>query len=268
MSETRDTSDTRLRPAPPSESLKQHMTRARSAWHAMRKRCLSPSSHAWHRYGGAGIRICPQWETFEQFLQDMGLPPTPGHWLGRKDVTGHYTPGNCLWTEPAAQQRRRKFCHQVHLKDGRVMTASEASRLPGMPGFWAVRNRLAQGFSLELPQPQRLYRTSRWINWQGETLPLPQWARRLGLRPQVLANRLRRMTLDAAMTPQVMREHRAIEWQGERLPLKVWASRLKLSTRTLRRRIASGMPLEQAMTPEPLKPIRRSFRESEPTTQE
>lgn len=183
--------------------------RARSAWYAMRKRCLNPKAHAWDRYGGAGITICPQWATFDQFLKDMGQPPTADHWLGRKDVKGHYTPSNCVWTLPDQQQRRRAFCHRVHLQDGSVLTAAEAARLPGMPKFWGVRNRLRRGYSLELPQPARVYRASKWITWQGQTLPTPEWARRLGVRPYVLWQRLSRgMPLAQAMTPGLMR-HRS-----------------------------------------------------------
>lgn len=183
--------------------------RARSAWYAMRKRCLNPKAHAWDRYGGAGITICPQWATFDQFLKDMGQPPTADHWLGRKDVKGHYTPSNCVWTLPDQQQRRRAFCHRVHLQDGSVLTAAEAARLPGMPKFWGVRNRMRRGYSLELPQPARVYRASKWITWQGQTLPTPEWARRLGVRPYVLWQRLSRgMPLAQAMTPGLMR-HRS-----------------------------------------------------------
>jgi hypothetical protein len=193
-----------------SQDLKQMtlLKRARSAWHAMRKRCLNPRSHAWSRYGGAGIAICPQWATFEQFQRDMGLPPTPSHWLGRKDVLGHYTPSNCIWTEPAQQQRRRAFCHRVHLQDGRVLTAAEVARLPGMPGFHGVRNRLNRGFSLELPQPKKLYLSSIWITWQGKTMPAPEWAKHLGITPSAFWARLRRwMPLEKAMSGP-MRIHR------------------------------------------------------------
>lgn len=265
MPATPDICATRSHEAPQCVCPATLMKRARSAWRAMRKRCLSPSSDAWHRYGGVGIKICPQWMVFEQFLRDMGLPPTPVHWLGRKDVAGHYTPGNCIWTDHASQQRRRQFCVQIPLKDGRTLTASEVARIPGMPGFAAIRNRWAQGFSLELPQPKRLYRKSRWVTWQGETLPLPQWAVRLGLTPQVLGNRIDRMPLAKAMTPQAMRIHRVIDWAGERLPLKVWAARLNLSARCLRLRIASGMPLAQAMTPGRLRPGPKKPQSAHPT---
>lgn len=112
------------KPKPPlaSEAL---IKRARSAWYAMRKRCLNPRSPAWGRYGGAGITICPQWATFDQFLKDMGQPPTADHWLGRKDVKGHYTPSNCVWTLPEQQQRRRAFCHGRELiKANQTMAAT------------------------------------------------------------------------------------------------------------------------------------------------
>lgn len=183
------------------------LRRARSAWHSMRKRCLNPRNHAWLRYGGCGIVICPQWGTFAQFLADMGLPPTPTSWLGRKDVTGHYTPANCLWTSQAEQQRRREFCHRVPLKNGQVLTAAEVARLPGMPGFQGVRNRHQRGFGLSPDQPKKLYRSSTWIHWQGTTLPTPEWARRLGIRPQALWHRLRRMPLELAMKPGPYRIH-------------------------------------------------------------
>lgn len=189
----------------------QLLKRARAAWYAMRKRCLNPKNHAWPRYGGAGIVICPQWGTFAQFLADMGPPPTPTAWLGRKDVKSHYTPANCVWTTPPEQQRRRAFCHRVPLKDGQVLTAAEVARLPGMPSFWGVRNRHQRGFGLSPDQPRKLYRTSTWIHWQGETLPSPEWARRLGIRPQALWHRLRRMPVDQAMKPGPYRVHKPKE---------------------------------------------------------
>ena len=184
------------------------MKRAKSAWRAMRRRCLEPTHPAWPIYGGVGTKVCPQWASFDQFLRDMGLPPTPHHWLGRRDTSGHYTRSNCLWTTHAEQQRRRRFCHRAHLKDGQILTAAEVARLPGMPGWEAIRNRLTRGFDLGLPQPRKLYRASMWVTWKGETLPTPEWARRLGVAPQTLWSRLNRgMPLQKAMQGPI-RRHR------------------------------------------------------------
>lgn len=191
----------------PPETHHLLLKRARSAWYVMRKRCLNPRNPQWMAYGGAGIRICPQWGTFDQFLADMGLPPTPQHWLGRKDVRSHYVVSNCSWVLPEVQQRRRAFCHRVPLPDGQVLTVAEVARLPGMPGIGGVRGRHLKGFGVSPNQPRKLYRSSRWITWQGETLPSPEWARRLGIQPQTLWSRLRSMPLARAMTPGHFRKY-------------------------------------------------------------
>lgn len=183
------------------------LKRARDAWRAAKRRCTEPGFRSFGRYGGAGIRMCPQWILgFEQFLADMGLPPSPVHWLGRRDVKGHYTPDNCIWTEQAPQKGRRAYCRKV-IVDGQVMTASEAGRMPGQPTRNSVLRRWDAGLSLEHPQMSKIYRRSLWITHQGETLPLPEWARRIGLPSQVLWSRVNRgMPIERAMTPGRFRE--------------------------------------------------------------
>lgn len=166
--------------------------RARNAWRVMRRRCLEPAFRDFPRYGGAGIRICPQWlASFEQFLADVGLPPSPKHWLGRKDTSKHYTPENCLWTEPTQQKQRRQFCRKV-MAQGKTLTAAEVARLPGQPTRNTVVRRWEAGFSLEHPKRAKLYKRSMWLTYQGETLPLPEWARRHGLPNSLVWNRIKR----------------------------------------------------------------------------
>lgn len=178
------------------------MKRARSAWQVMHRRCKETTHRDFPRYGGRGIRVCPQWTTFEQFLRDMGLPPSPTHWLGRRDTSKHYTPENTIWTERAPQMNRRQFCRKV-IVEGKTLTAAEAARLAGQPSRNTVLRRWEAGFSLENPKLAKLYRRSMWITHQGETLPLPEWARRLGLSSSVLWQRIKSgMPLDRAMTPK------------------------------------------------------------------
>ena len=153
--------------------------RERSAFQVMHRRCLKPGHKDYPRYGGAGISICPQWlHNWPQFIRDMGPAPSQTHWLGRRDVTMGYVPENCIWTTQAEQKRRRAYCHKVTL-DGRVMTYAEATRLPSMPTWSTVKRRIESGFSLQAPKVAKLYRRSKWVTWQGETLPLPEWAKRL-----------------------------------------------------------------------------------------
>ena len=77
-------------------------------WQAMRARCHNPNNNRWASYGGRGIIICPEWDSFEQFVADMGQAPE-GLTLDRKDVNGNYTPANCRWATWLEQaQNKRK----------------------------------------------------------------------------------------------------------------------------------------------------------------
>ena len=94
----------------------KHLKREVSAFKVMHRRCLEPKFRDFARYGGAGIKICPQWlRNWPQFLADMGPAPSPTHWLGRRIVTLGYSPENVIWTTATEQQRRRAWCHKVTL---------------------------------------------------------------------------------------------------------------------------------------------------------
>ena len=179
-----------------------HLKRERDAFRVMHRRCLEVTFRDYPRYGGAGVKICPQWlHNFDQFIADVGPAPSPDNWLGRRDTTGSYTPENTIWTNHDEQMRRRQFCKLVTIRD-HVMTAAEAARLPGLPTRNSVLYRLAGGFSLEAPKLPKLYRASIWITYRGECLPLPAWARRIGLPHSLLWARIKRGTpVDRAMTP-------------------------------------------------------------------
>ncbi len=43
-----------------------------------------------------GIKFCKEWESFENFLNDMGDKPL-GYRLSRIDKDGDFEPGNCKW---------------------------------------------------------------------------------------------------------------------------------------------------------------------------
>lgn len=82
--------------------------RTHQSWASMRQRCLNPENPSYPRYGGAGITVCDRWESFENFLADMGERPA-GATLDRfPDGTGNYEPSNCRWATTTEQNRNRR----------------------------------------------------------------------------------------------------------------------------------------------------------------
>lgn len=82
------------------------------AWGCMRTRCNWKKAKDYFRYGGAGIKVCARWESYANFLADMGRKPTPDHSLDRwPDQKGNYEPGNVRWATQIEQQRNRSSNH-------------------------------------------------------------------------------------------------------------------------------------------------------------
>lgn len=78
------------------------------SWVAMRQRCNDKNCCHYPDYGERGITVCERWNSFENFLVDMG-PRPDGTTLDRfPDVNGNYEPGNCRWATSRQQSRNRR----------------------------------------------------------------------------------------------------------------------------------------------------------------
>lgn len=120
---------------------KARASRAYHTWSTMRGRCSNPTNPKYPDYGGRGITVCDRWQTFANFIADMGEPP-PGMSLDRIDVNGPYSPGNCRWATQRTQQNNR--------------------------------------------------RNTRLFEYGGELVPLAELARRHGISPKILRQRIDR----------------------------------------------------------------------------
>jgi hypothetical protein len=75
-------------------------------WSGMIKRCTDPKNKRFANYGGRGIKVCPRWMIFDNFLADVGKRPSKKHSLDRyPDNNGDYEPGNFRWATSKEQTR-------------------------------------------------------------------------------------------------------------------------------------------------------------------
>ncbi len=107
-------------------------TKVHRTWAAIRTRCEQPNSKDFKRWGGRGIKVCERWHTFENFLADMGMPPTEKHSIDRIDNNGDYEPGNCKWSTWTEQASNRRSSRIIEFK-GRSQTVTQWAEELGIP---------------------------------------------------------------------------------------------------------------------------------------
>jgi hypothetical protein len=90
------------------------------AWCNMKNRCYNPNFIQHEDYAGRGIKICDRWlESFEHFLADVGLRPSPKHSLHRINNDGDYSSENCKWAtiqEHRATEARLQYFSDEQIK--------------------------------------------------------------------------------------------------------------------------------------------------------
>ena len=82
------------------------------SWQSMRDRCVNREHKDYRYYGGRGITVCQRWQTFENFLSDMGERPV-GRTLDRKENDVGYEPGNCRWATGSEQRLNQRRNHHT-----------------------------------------------------------------------------------------------------------------------------------------------------------
>jgi hypothetical protein len=99
-------------------------------WLSMRRRCDNENQRCWKDYGGRGIKCCERWDSFENFLEDMGSRPSRNHSLHRINNNGNYEPENCMWATLKQQaENKRPMPKGSELRDTLKLLVEENRRL-------------------------------------------------------------------------------------------------------------------------------------------
>lgn len=135
-----------------------------NCWRQMIHRCTSPRSISYHNYGGRGIRVCKRWRnSFKAFLGDMGRKPLPELSIDRIDNDGSYSCGHC---EECTAKGWAANCR------------------------WATRTEQANN--------RRTF--SERFEHDGKCLTMAEWASVLGITRQRVHQRLKKFSVDAALS--------------------------------------------------------------------
>lgn len=119
-----------------------------AVWNDMKRRCHSPSHHAFEHYGARGISVCEQWrgsyEAFYLWAHSNGYQE--GLSIDRIDNDQGYQPGNCRFVPMIEQSKNRRnvrtFTHAGHTRT--IREWAEASGIP----YGTLWDRLKAGKSI------------------------------------------------------------------------------------------------------------------------
>lgn len=173
------------------------------SWHAMRERCRRQNNKCFDLYGGRGIKVHPEFDTYESFLSHMGPRPSLQHSLDRIDPEGDYAPGNCRWATATEQARNTRFNRRITY-NGETRCIAEWAEILGV-GAPMLYQRLNAGWPVEdafrtpAGEAHRLShvyrrrvesRKSKHYTYNGLTMTLYEWALHLGIAKVTLKARL------------------------------------------------------------------------------
>lgn len=117
-------------------------------WRKIRSRCSDTNNSRYMDYGGRGIRVCSDWDSYETFRQwalENGYRDDLT--IDRIDVDGNYDPTNCRWITNQEQQNNRRDNHYITY-NGEKHTITEWARIYGLSEN-ALVHRVQRGWDIE-----------------------------------------------------------------------------------------------------------------------
>lgn len=106
-------------------------TKIYSIWLGMKSRCYNKANKRYSDWGGRGIRVCKEWQTFEGFYKDMGKSYKNGLSIDRIDNDKGYEQSNCHWATKIEQQNNKRSNRYIKF-NGKIKTLSQWSKDTGI----------------------------------------------------------------------------------------------------------------------------------------
>ena len=128
--------------------------RLHSVWANMKNRCNNPNYSEYASYGGRGIRVCEEWDTYPPFKDWAMLhgyrddSPRGVLTLDRIDVNGPYSPDNCRFVDMFEQANNKQNTVLVDY-EGQTKTISQWSDELGIKYDWIYYRVRTKGMSLQ-----------------------------------------------------------------------------------------------------------------------
>lgn len=121
-------------------------TKTYRSWVEMRYRCTNPKSKRYKDYGGRGITIDSRWNSFQNFVLDMGECPL-NCTLDRINNDTGYSRQNCRWATYTEQNNNRRTVRKFSFKN-ETHSLAEWARKTGI-SYQTLRSRLNGGMLIQ-----------------------------------------------------------------------------------------------------------------------
>lgn len=117
-------------------------------YYGMKARCYNPNNKNYKHYGGRGIEICEEWQSFEAFAEWADKSGyAEGLTIERKDVNEGYCPQNCCWITQREQTRNKRNTVYITAQ-GETKTLLEWAEQLNVPASM-LKARQARGWTEE-----------------------------------------------------------------------------------------------------------------------
>lgn len=219
----------------------------------MKYRCNNPNYHAYHRYGGRGIKVCKEWvenpKSFIEWSLNNGYDNKKS--IDRIDVNKGYFPDNCRWVDMKTQQNNRGN-NVVLFYEGEYHTMSEWSKILEID-YATIKGRYYKGWEVSeiLGRDKNSHRAL--LTLYGETKYLTDWSKELNIEISTLRHRVKNGFSDEEIIngirskPKSTKPKIKLKYNGKEQSLLEWSKELGVNRGTLYGRYHRGWTNEEIL---------------------